>query len=80
MKTLESDIKPDKMIPNISMLLHHNVKAFRDQIVFQEKINGKFTGITWHHFYNDILTIAFNLKRFGFTAGDKMVYFALAPS
>ena len=77
---MESIIKSNKslgpVVPNIAIMLAGNVAKWPDQIVFQWKHNQKYTGITWKKFYNDILNIAFNLKKFGFSPGDKMAIFS----
>ncbi|HLG34343.1 MAG TPA: AMP-binding protein [Bacteroidia bacterium] len=76
MTTIESKIKPGVLVPNIAKMLERNVKLFGEKIVYSEKRNRIYEGITWNHFYSDILNIAFNLKRFGFSPGDKMVIFS----
>lgn len=64
------------VVPNIATMLAGNVAKWPDKIVFQWKQEHKYTGITWKNFYNDILNIAFNLKKVGFREGDKMVIFS----
>ncbi|HEY6062003.1 MAG TPA: AMP-binding protein [Chitinophagaceae bacterium] len=76
MPILESTIKPGDIIPNIAQMLERNVKTFGNKIVYQEKRNDKYEGISWKELYNNILNIAFNLKQYGFSAGDKMVIFS----
>lgn len=76
MPTLESNIKLGNVVPNIAQMLQRNVQQFADKIVYQEKRNDHYEGITWKELYNNILNIAFNLKRFGFSEGDKMVIYS----
>ncbi len=77
MKTLTSDKQLGAVIPNIAQLLERNAKKFAGKIAYQEKVEGKYHGIAWADFYNNILNIAFNLHhRFGFRQGDKMVLFS----
>ncbi|MBW8050892.1 MAG: AMP-binding protein [Cytophagales bacterium] len=76
MKLLKSDKKSDKIIPNIAQMLQQNVQRLGNKIACQEKKEGEYKGISWNEFYNDIENIAFNLKRFGFSKGDKIVLFS----
>lgn len=77
MRHLESNIKLGEVIPNIASFLNRNVQRFPDNIVFQEKNElGKYQGIKWSQFYNDIQNIAFNLNKQGFQKGDKLVIFS----
>ncbi len=73
---LESDNKSGNIVPNISTMLRNNVHRFEERIIFQEKVEGNYTGITWKDSYNDILNIAYNLKQLGFSEGEKMVIFS----
>lgn len=73
---LESEKKIGEVIPNIALMLKGNAKRFKDKIVFQEKKDGKYQGITWNRFYTNIENIAFNLKRFGYSKGDKVVIYS----
>ncbi len=70
---LESGKKLGEVIPNIATLLNRNTKRFGEKIVFQEKKQGEYKGVSWNQFYNDIKNIAFNLRRFGYSKGDKVV-------
>lgn len=77
MKTqLQSDKSPATMIPNIATMLARNVERWNNKIVFQSKQKNEYAGISWKDFYNNILNIAFNLKQFGFSSGDKMMIFS----
>ncbi|MBI5857703.1 MAG: AMP-binding protein [Sphingobacteriales bacterium] len=77
---MESIIQSGKVlgdvVPNIATMLATNAGRWSDKIVFQWKQDGKYTGINWNGFYNNILNIAFNLKKFGFSRGDKLVIFS----
>jgi long-subunit acyl-CoA synthetase (AMP-forming) len=77
MKQLNADKKLGKVLPNISYLLQQNVLLFGQKIVFQERNQqGDYSGIIWEDFYQNIERIAFNLQKFGFEKGDKMVLFS----
>lgn len=76
MKIIESEIQLGEMIPNIPTMLRQNTERFGNRIVFQERINGSYIGITWSDFYNLIKRIAFNLRSFGYQKGDKVVIFS----
>src|ERR1039457_6209272 len=77
MQILTSNIESGEVIPNIATLLERNVKLFGGKIVYQQKHQGKYEGITWNELYSNILNIAFNLQhRYGFRHGDKMVIFS----
>ncbi|GBD87964.1 long-chain-fatty-acid--CoA ligase FadD15 [bacterium BMS3Abin03] len=75
-RILESEKKLGEVIPNIALLLQRNTKRFGEKIVFQEKKDGKYRGITWNQFYKDIENIALNLKSFGYSPGDKVVIYS----
>lgn len=64
------------IIPNIATMLNRNVGQWSEKIVFQSKQDDQYTGISWKDLYNNILNISFNLKQYGFSAGDKMVIFS----
>jgi len=76
MNKLESDIKLQEVIPNIALMLERNVKLFGNRIVYQEKRNGNYEGINWKELHENILNIALNLKRFGFSEGDKIIIYS----
>ncbi len=76
MSIIESKIKPGDIIPDIALMLQRNVRLFENNIACREKRNEKYEGIAWKELYNNILNIAFNLKQFEFSAGDKMVIFS----
>lgn len=73
---LTSDKKLGQIVPNIATLLFNNKSRFSEKLVYQEKKENVFTGITWNELYNNILNIAYNLKCFGFSKGDKMVIYS----
>lgn len=76
MDILKSDIEPGKTIANIGLMLEKNVQRFPDRIVYSEKRNGIYEGITWKDFYRDIQNIIFNLRAIGFRKGDKMIVYS----
>ena len=48
MKILESEIEPGNIIANIAQMLERNVRLFGDKIVYSERKNGNYEGITWN--------------------------------
>lgn len=76
MKVLRSDKQLGNVIPNIATLLQKNTLRFSDKIVFAEKKNGTYEGITWKLFFENIQKIAVNLHRSGFKKGEKIVIFS----
>lgn len=76
MRTLESDKKPGKVVPNIATMLKQNATRFPGNIVFSERRQSGYEGITWEGFFTDVKNIAYNLRRLGFKKGDKMVVFS----
>lgn len=65
------------IIPNIATMLTQNVRDYPDKIIFSWKSeDGKYSGITWKLFYEDVLNIAWNLHRSGMKAGSKIVLFS----
>lgn len=76
MKQLKSDQNLGDVIPNIAQMLEKNTIRFPDKIVYAEKKNGNYEGITWKNFFDHIQNIAANLKKFGFNKGDKIVVFS----
>lgn len=73
---LISDKKLGQIVPNIATLLFNNKSRFSEKMVYQEKKENVFVGITWNELYNDILNIAYNLKQIGFSDGDKLVIYS----
>lgn len=73
---LTSDKKLGQIVPNIATLLFNNKSRFSEKMVYQEKKENVFVGITWNELYNDILNIAYNLKQIGFSDGDKLVIYS----
>lgn len=77
MTELNSEHTLGEILPNIAVLLNRNVKMFGNGIVYQERnANGQYEGISWVDFYNDIVKIAYNLKKAGFQRGEKLVIFS----
>ena len=76
MKTLQSDQPLGKVIPNIAQLLRRNVENWANKPVYQEKKGEEYVPIIWSDFYTNVENIAFNLRQYGFSRGDKMVFFS----
>lgn len=76
MQFLKSDKKLGEVIPNLAIMLQQNATKFRDHFVYKERIGNAYQGISWSEFYNNLSIIAANLKRYGFSKGDKMVIFS----
>lgn len=76
MQTLEPEKKLGEIIPNIAKMLQQNVQRLGNKIAYQEKKEGEYKGISWNEFYKNIVNIAFNLKQYGFSKGDKIVLFS----
>ena len=76
MKVIESEYRLGEVTPNIAQMLRNNSGLFGSKTAFQHKINGKYEGINWKQFYNNIVNIAANLRKFGFSEGDKVVIYS----
>jgi long-chain acyl-CoA synthetase len=76
MKVYESRYNLGHILPNIAYLLRQNSELYPDNIIIREKVNGEYKSLTWKQFYNVICNIAANLRRFGFSQGDKLVIFS----
>lgn len=76
MKIYKSGYELGEVLPNIAVMLRQNAELFADKMLIQEKVNGSYRSITWKQFYEDVVNIAFNLRRFGFLEGDKLVIFS----
>ncbi|MBC8266670.1 MAG: AMP-binding protein [Flavobacteriales bacterium] len=76
MKTLHSEIKSGEIVKNISTLLVENASKFGNKIVFQEKVDGIYKGISWDKFLSEIKNIASNLIDLGFEKGEKMIIYS----
>jgi len=76
MRELRSEKKLGDVVPNIARMLKKNSEAFADHIAYQEAKDGSYHGIRWTDLYDNILNIAFNLRKYGFNKGDKMVLFS----
>jgi len=76
MQYLEAENKLGGFVPNIAQMLEKNANRFADKNVYCEKRNEIYEGITWKTFYQNIQNIAANLKNFGFSKGDKMVFYS----
>ena len=76
MKVIESEHKLGKVTPSIAQMLKNNVERFNSKTAFQHKLNGSYKGISWEQFFNDIVNIASNLRKFGLTKGDKIIIYS----
>ena len=69
-------MSPGEVLPGISQMLIRNAELYSGKVVFSEKHEGKYSGITWAEMYERILNISFNLRKHGFSEGDKFVIFS----
>lgn len=76
MQYLKAEKDLGDVIPNIALMLERNVVHFPDNVVYAEKQNGSYNGITWKIFFEQIQNIAANLTNIGFKKGDKIVMFS----
>lgn len=76
MQVLESEKKLGEVIPNIAKLLERNVAIFGERKIYCEKKNENYEQISWKKFCEDVLNIAFNLKKYGFEKGDKVAVYS----
>lgn len=70
---LESKHQLKDVIPNIALMLKRSALNYSDKIAFQEREKDKYVGITWEKFYKNIINISYNLRKYGFLKGDKVV-------
>jgi long-subunit acyl-CoA synthetase (AMP-forming) len=75
-RSLSSKIELGQIIPNIATMLRENAERLNSKPAFQEKRNAGYEAISWSDFYRNICSIAYNLKKYGFQEGDKMVLFS----
>ena len=76
MQILESEKKLRKVVLNIATMLQKNEAKFGRHIAYKERNGNAYHGISWKDLYKNIINIAFNLKGFGFSEGDKIVIFS----
>ncbi|MCX6157905.1 MAG: AMP-binding protein [Ignavibacteriae bacterium] len=76
MQILESSQRLENVKPNIGVMLYDIANRFESRTGFQEKHDGKYEGLTWGELYVKVEKIAYNLTRFGFTRGDKIVIYS----
>ncbi len=77
MQYLKPKIHIDKTIPsNIASLIMENSKKYSSQPIFAHYTDNKWIKISWEHFFDSILSIAYHLKKEGFKKGDKMVLYS----
>lgn len=76
MQILESNQTLENVVPNVGTMLYDIANRFESRLGFQEKVNGIYEGLKWGELYKNVETIAFNLRRYGFSKGDKVVIFS----
>ena len=76
MKIYESRYQPGEVLPNIASMLRQNAELFSGKLLISEKVNGSYRSLSWKQFYDEVSNIAANLRRFGFSEGDKLVIFS----
>ncbi len=76
MKVIESEFELGRVTPNVAQMLVNNCRSFNSKTAFQHKINGSYKGISWEEFYRNIVNVASNLRKFGFSKGDKVVIYS----
>ncbi|RMF56393.1 MAG: hypothetical protein D6748_13630, partial [Calditrichaeota bacterium] len=76
MQVLESQHPLGKVLPNIATLLVQNVEKFGERIVYKEKEQGEYKGISWNDLFDAVRNIAGNLRNYGFREGEKAVIFS----
>lgn len=75
-RSISAELELGEVIPNIATMLRNNAERLTSRAAFQEKKDGTYQPISWSDFYTNICRIAFNLQKFGFKPGDKMVLFS----
>lgn len=76
MKILSSDKNLNAVIPNIGQMISNNANRFKGAMVFYQKKNEIYEGITWEQLFCNVKCIAANLRKYNFNKGDKMVIFS----
>ncbi len=76
MQIYRSEIKLGEVVPNIATMLERNAAKFGGNIVYSEKLNDIYVGISWSELYENIQNIAYNLHKLGFQKGDKIVIYS----
>jgi long-subunit acyl-CoA synthetase (AMP-forming) len=77
MKQVNSDKKLGNILPTISKMLRQNAQLFgQSPVYYEKKQGGEYVGILWEEFFQNIINIALNLKKFGFKKGDKLILFS----
>jgi long-subunit acyl-CoA synthetase (AMP-forming) len=76
MKVIESEYKLGEVTPNIAQMLKNNVERYDLKTVFRHKLNGSYSDVNWEQFFNDITNIAANIRKLGFSKGDKVVIYS----
>jgi long-subunit acyl-CoA synthetase (AMP-forming) len=75
-KMLEPEHQLKDVIPNIALMLKRSALNYSDRIAFQAREKDKYIGISWEKFYKNIVNISYNLRRYGFQKGDRIVIFS----
>jgi len=75
-KVLESNIQLKDIIPNIALMLKRSSINYSGKIAFQHRIKDKYVGISWKEFYKNLVNISYNLQKYGFKKGDKIVIYS----
>ncbi|MCF8244142.1 MAG: AMP-binding protein [Saprospiraceae bacterium] len=76
MEFLQPSKNIQQVIPNLALMLQRNAVRFGEKTAYQERKGGKYAGISWEQFYEDIENIAYRLQEIGFEKGSKMVLFS----
>ncbi|RMF09744.1 MAG: hypothetical protein D6762_02945 [Candidatus Neomarinimicrobiota bacterium] len=67
-----SDYELPDYPPNLAALIQSNANRFQDHIVFQDRIQGEFSRLSWSTFYQDICRLQSGLRRLGLQTGDRV--------
>ena len=76
MEILQPSQEIGPVIPNIATLLRQNAGLFGAKTVYQQRKGAQYEGIRWDRVYENIGSIAHQLKALGFEKGNKMVLFS----
>lgn len=76
MEDIKSNVKLGKILPNIADMLSQNADLYGDRIVIREKFDGEYKSVTWQQFVKSIENIAYNLRKYGFNNGEKVLIYS----
>lgn len=66
----------DEVTRNLAQMCSENVRRYPDVLVYCQKNQAnEYEGITWTTLYDEILNIAWNLRRAGVTSGTKVILY-----